>query len=221
VTKILANTTHLQIVSQAQQFPYEANVLKDNGNISGPAYHPTILNTQPANQVTAFLSYSMHAAPPLCWGAEVSFLTNLPLKMLIMSSKSAVILAFVGGALLIIAGVTGSVGIVGKAIEYLIDQLGGPTADILSIVLQALNFIADLGGVAVIFGGVLIYMERKRVAKFVIGIGAGMGLIGFLITLISALFHGWAYTLAFLFFIFQSLGWIGVILSIAATLLAK
>ena len=163
----------------------------------------------------------MHAALTLYWSAEVSFLTNLPLKMLIMSTKSAVILAFVGGALLIIAGVTGSVGIVGTAIEYLIDQLGGPTADMLSIVLQTLNFIADLGGVAVIFGGVLIYMERKRVAKFIISIGAGMGLIGFLIILISAFFHGWAYTLSFLFIIFQSLGWIGVILSIAATLLAK
>jgi len=163
----------------------------------------------------------MHAALTLYWSAEVSFLTNLSLKMLIMSSKSAVILAFVGGALLIIAGVTGSVGIVGTAIEYLIDQLGGPTADMLSIVLQALNFIADLGGVAVIFGGVLIYMKRKRVAKFIISIGAGMGLIGFLIILISAFFHGWAYTLSFLFIIFQSLGWIGVILSIAATLLAK
>jgi len=163
----------------------------------------------------------MHAVLTSYWSAEVSFLTNLPLKLLIMSSKSAVILAFVGGALLIIAGVTGSVGVVGKAIEYLIDQLGGPTADILSIVLQALNFIADLGGVAVIFGGALIYTGRKRVAKFIIGIGAGMGLIGFLIILISALFHGWAYTLPFLFIIFQSLGWIGAILSIAATLLAK
>ena len=141
--------------------------------------------------------------------------------MLIMSSKSAAILAFAGGALLIIAGVTGSVGVVGKAIEYLIDQLGGPTAAILSIVLQALYFIADLGVVAVIFGGGLIYTGRKRVAKFIIGIGAGMGLIGFIIILISALFHGWAYTLSFLFIIFQSLGWIGAILSIAATLLAK
>ena len=163
----------------------------------------------------------MHTALPLFWSVEVSFLTNLPRKMLIMSSKSAVILAFVGGALLIVAGVTGSVGIVGTAIEYLIDHLGGPTADLLSIVLQALNFIADLGGVAVIFGGVLIYMERKRVAKFIIGIGAGMGLVGFLIILISAFFHGWVYTFSFLLVISQSLGWIGVILSIAATLLAK
>jgi hypothetical protein len=138
-----------------------------------------------------------------------------------MPSKSAVILAFVGGALLIIAGVTGSVGIVGKAIEYLIDHVGGSTADVFSIVLHALNFIADLGGVSVIFGGVLIYMERKRVAKFVIGVGAGMGLIGFLITLISALFHGWVYTLSFLLVIVQSVGWIGVLLSIAATLLAR
>jgi hypothetical protein len=141
--------------------------------------------------------------------------------MLIMSSKSAVILAFAGGALLIIAGVTGSVGIVGKAIEFLIDHLGGPTADVLSIVLQILNFIADLGGVAVIFGGVLIYMKRKRVAKFIIGIGSGMGLIGFIIMLISALFHGWAYIVSFLLIMFQSVGWIGVIFSIAAIVLAK
>ena len=141
--------------------------------------------------------------------------------MLSMSSKSAVILAFVGGALLIVAGVTGSAGIVGAAIEYLIGQLEGPAADILSIVLQALNFIADLGGVAVIFGGILIYIKRKRFAKFIISIGAGMGLIGFLITLISAFLHGWAYTLYFLLIISQSVGWIGVILSIAATLLAK
>ncbi|MGD9130998.1 MAG: hypothetical protein PVH73_05430 [Candidatus Bathyarchaeota archaeon] len=138
-----------------------------------------------------------------------------------MSSKSAVILAFAGGALLIIAGVTGSVGIVGKAIEFLIDHLGGPTADVLSIVLQILNFIADLGGVAVIFGGVLIYMKRKRVAKFIIGIGSGMGLIGFIIMLISALFHGWAYIVSFLLIMFQSVGWIGVIFSIAAIVLAK
>jgi hypothetical protein len=138
-----------------------------------------------------------------------------------MSSKSAVILAFVGGALLIIAGVTGSVGIVGKAIEYLINHLEGPTADVLSIVLQALNFIADLGGVAVIFGGVLIHKEKRRVAKFIIGIGSGMGLIGFTITIVSALFHGWAYTLQFLLIMSQSIGWIGVILSIAATILAK
>ena len=137
------------------------------------------------------------------------------------SLKLAAVLAFVAGVLLIVAGSTGSTGIVGMALTFLIDYLDGPTGGLLSIVLKALNFIADLGGVSVIIGGALIYVERKRAGKFVIGIGAGMGLIGFIIILISALFHGWAYTLSFLFIIFQSLGWIGAILSIAATLLAQ
>ena len=103
----------------------------------------------------------------------------------------------------------------------MIDYLGGPIANMFSFVLQALNFIASLGGVAVIVGGILIYVGRKKLGKFIIGIGAGMGLIGFLIVVGSALFHGWARTVAFLLLISQSLGWIGVILAIVAIRLAK
>lgn len=137
------------------------------------------------------------------------------------SSKSATVLAFIAGVLLIVAGATGSVGIVGTVLEYLIDHLGGPTTDMLSIVFHLLNFVASLGGVSVIVGGILIYIERKRLGKFIIGIGAGMGLIGFLIVIGSALSHGWVHTMTFLLLISQSLGWIGVILSIVATRLVK
>ncbi len=48
-----------------------------------------------------------------------------------------------------------------------------------------------------------------------------MGLISFLMALGSALLHGWANTLAFVLFISQSLGWIGVILAIGVTRLAR
>jgi len=138
-----------------------------------------------------------------------------------VSSKVAALLAYIGGTLLLLAGATGSVGIVGTVIEYMIENLGGATADFLSMVLQVLNFVADLGGVAVIIGGSFVLTERKRTGRFIIGLGAGMGLIGFLLILASALLHGWANAIDFLLIISQSVGWIGVIFAIIATLLAK
>ena len=48
-----------------------------------------------------------------------------------------------------------------------------------------------------------------------------MGLIGFLIILTSAFLHGWINAINLITTISQSLGWIGTILSITATILAK
>jgi hypothetical protein len=146
-------------------------------------------------------------------------MTNLLEDM--VPSKIAAIIAYVAGTLLLLAGTTGSVGIIGTIIVYIIDTLGGRTADILYIFLQILQLIADLGGAAVIIGGSLIFNDRRTTGKFMILLGAGMGLFGFLITLASALIHGWASTINFLLLITQSIGWIGVILAITATLIAK
>jgi len=137
-----------------------------------------------------------------------------------VSSKVAALLAYIGGTLLLLAGATGSTGIIGTIIDYLIQNLGDATADPLSLILQALNFIADLGGISVIIGASFIINQRPRIGKFIIGIGAGMGLIGFLIILASAFLHGWINAINLITTISQSIGWIGVILSIAATLVA-
>ncbi len=137
------------------------------------------------------------------------------------SRKIAALLAYLGGSLLIISGATGSTGIVGTIIDYLIENLGGASADLLSLILQALNIIADLGGISVIIGGALIIKKRTRIGKFVIGIGAGMGLLGFLIILASSLLHGWINAINLIIMISQSIGWIGIILSITATRIAK
>jgi hypothetical protein len=139
-----------------------------------------------------------------------------------MESRTiAAIFAYVGGTFLLIAGATGSTGIIGTIIDYLIQNLGGATADLLSLILQALNFIADLGGISVIIGASLIINQRPKIGKIIIGIGAGMGLIGFIIILASAFLHGWINAINFITTISQSIGWIGTLLSITATILAK
>ena len=138
-----------------------------------------------------------------------------------VSRKTAVTVAYAGGVLLLVAGATGSTGILGRVIEYLVAHLDGATADLLSLILHILNIIAGLGGVSVILGGWLVSKKRVRTGKFVIGLGAGMGLIGFIIVLGSAFLHGWVNAINFLIVVAQSTGWTGILLSIAATKLAK
>ena len=120
-----------------------------------------------------------------------------------------------------LAGTTGSVGIVGTIIQYAIDNLSGVSADFLSMVLHVLNVVADLGDVSVIIGGTLILKQRKTFGKFIIGLGAGMGIFGFMLTIFSALLHGWTGAINFLFMVTQSIGWIGVIFALVATVLAR
>ncbi|MCW4034865.1 MAG: hypothetical protein NWF03_05825 [Candidatus Bathyarchaeota archaeon] len=138
-----------------------------------------------------------------------------------ISTKAAAICAYVSGILLLIAGTTGSIGIVGTIIQYALDNLSGVSADFLSLVLHMLNIVADLGGISVIIGGTLILKQRKWIGKFVIGLGAGMGLFGFMLTIVSALLHGWTGAITFLFMMTQSIGWIGVIFAIVATVIAR
>jgi hypothetical protein len=137
------------------------------------------------------------------------------------SRKIAATLAYTGGTLLLLAGATGSTGIIGAILEFLIENLGGATADLLTLILQALNIIAGLGGISVIIGGYLITKKRARTAKFIIGLGAGMGLIGFLIILASAFLNGWVSVINLIVIISQSIGWIGILFAIAATVTAK
>ena len=137
------------------------------------------------------------------------------------SRKIAATLAYAGGTLLLLAGATGSTGIIGAILEFLIENLGGATADLFTLILQALNIIAGLGGISVIIGGYLVTKKRARTAKLIIGLGAGMGLVGFLIILVSAFLTGWVSVINLLIIMSQSIGWIGILFSISATILAK
>ena len=138
-----------------------------------------------------------------------------------MTAKSAAGIAVLAGAFLIIANASGSAGILGLAIEFVIVRVGGDVSNFLSQVLDILNYIGSFGGVSVIGGGILIYAERRTIGRFVIGLGAGMGVFGLLFILGSSLLQGFTYTLSLLIVMSQSLAWMGVILSIVAALMAR
>jgi hypothetical protein len=133
-----------------------------------------------------------------------------------MKNQVPIVLALIGGFLLFQVGWVGSIGFIDDLAAYAV--LYFPTmADTITMILTVLLYIASLGGIAVICGGILIAMGRIGTGKFIIGLGAGIGFIGLIIMFIEAyLAGGVAALMDVVTLISQSIAWIGVILSILA-----
>jgi hypothetical protein len=127
-------------------------------------------------------------------------------------NRNAMILAIVAGILLFIAGVNGVAtwetikGFVNEHIDNIIIQY----------VFVVLIFIASLGGISVIAGGLLIGRDKVGTGKFLIMLGAGIGILGLIFSSYVAYKAG-SLTIAS----FCSVGAIGIILSIVARVIAK
>lgn len=138
-----------------------------------------------------------------------------------MHNKVPFVLCLIGGAFMIYAGVVGSVGIWADLI-ILASSLAPALADILFWVLVILINIASLGGFGVILGGYLMTTNRFGTGKFVVGIAAGMGLIGFIILLAQMYMAvGFAAFFAIFNLISSSAGALGVVITIVARTMAK
>ena len=128
-------------------------------------------------------------------------------------NTQAMAVAFLAGFFLIIGGISGL-----ATWETIKDFVTEHIADnnFIQVVFAVLIFIASLGGISVIAGGILIGKNKVRLGKFIITLGAGLGLIGLIFSLIVTYMEG-----NFTIGSFLSIGVIGLILSIVARMLAK
>ena len=131
-----------------------------------------------------------------------------------MSSKNkqAMIIAIIAGILLLISGVSGVATwetIKDFVTENIVDNA------VVQIVFAVLIFIASLGGISVIAGGLLIGKNSISGGKFLITLGAGLGLIGLIFSIIVGYMED-SLTIGSFF----SIGAIGLILSIIARMRA-
>jgi len=129
------------------------------------------------------------------------------------------ILSILSGIPLMISGTSGSIGLYGTILSLLASFVENDLVLLtLRAVAFALIFIASLGGVSVIFGGYLIRKSQVRMGKFIIGIGAGVGVPGLLLTLITSIISR-----SFPAVIAEHgvIGWTGIILSLVARSTAK
>jgi hypothetical protein len=128
-------------------------------------------------------------------------------------NSKAMGIAIVAGILLLIAGVSGVATwetIKSFVTTHIMDN------SIIQIVFVVLIFIASLGGIAVIMGGVLIGKDKIGTGKFLISLGAGFGLIGLIFSIVVAYMEDNLTISSFL-----TIGAIGLILSIFARLVVK
>jgi len=116
---------------------------------------------------------------------------------------------------LFLASAIGSIGIYGTIIAFVADQYP-EMVGVLDNVLLILSFIAGLGGIGVIIGGFMLTTDRVGTGKFVIGIAAGMGLIGLIIVLAQHfMLAGTSGVIDYVnLMLSQGSGWIGAILAI-------
>ncbi len=122
---------------------------------------------------------------------------------------------------MIYAGAVGSVGIWEELI-LLAQSLAPEFAQILSYILFILTNIATMGGVAVIIGAILLTTNRVGTGKFIIGIAAGMGIIGFIILVYNMyLAIGFAALLEIYNLLSNSMEILGVVLTIVGRMMAK
>jgi len=129
-------------------------------------------------------------------------------------NKQSMIIAIIAGILLLIAGVSGLA--TWETIKYFVIKNLNIDNEIIQVVFAVLIFIASLGGISVIAGGLLIGKNRVRTGKFLITLGAGLGLIGLIFSIIIGYYEG-NLTIGSFF----SIGTIGLILSIVARMRAK
>ncbi len=132
-----------------------------------------------------------------------------------MSSKKkqAMIIAILAGILLLISGFSGLA--TWEAIRNFVTT-NIVNNFVVQIIFAILIFIASLGGLSVIIGGLLIGRSKIVTGKLFIVLGAGLGLIGLIISIVVALMEN-NFTIGSFF----SLGFLGLILSIFARLMVK
>ena len=133
-------------------------------------------------------------------------------------NKVAGTLALVGGLLILIAGGTGMAAFLSD-LKDIIEDLMGSSNQTLETIFWILIFIAALGGISVMIGGLLIIKNHVVIGKILIALGAGMGIIGLILSLITTTYRGESGE--FLTWLTTSFMGIGLILSLIARFAAK
>jgi hypothetical protein len=134
-------------------------------------------------------------------------------------NKTAGLLCIMGGALLVIAGTTGMKPLLEQILTYI-----QPTVDsspFLATIFKVLIFVATLGGISIIIGGLLTF-HVPRIGKLLVMLGAGLGLFGFMIPMSLVWHQGIPINGLLKGYVSPTWGYVlGILLTIIGRLMAK
>lgn len=107
-----------------------------------------------------------------------------------MEHKKWVILCLIGGILMVLSSLVGSLGFIGTLISLISGILGPEYEQLFSTLVTILTYIAAGGGFSVIVGALIAGYGPDRLGRIVVGLGIGTSLIGLIILLITTLIGG-------------------------------
>lgn len=143
---------------------------------------------------------------------------------MIEEHKKWVWVAIIGGILMFISSIVGSASFFALVFGIASKYLGAEAAMAFFIILIIFSIIAAGGGISVIIGALLVKRDNYKSGKFIIGLGAGLGLIGLIIFLIVSAWTGSLigdFTAIIVGTINGSYGFLGVVLTILARMKLK
>ena len=107
-----------------------------------------------------------------------------------MEYKRAVIFCIIGGVLMLLGSVIGSIGFIGKLLSLAIHYVNPEIEFVIQIVLTIFGYIAMGGGLSVIVGALIAGYSSDRLGRFIAGLGIGAGLISLIILIITTFTAG-------------------------------
>ncbi len=99
------------------------------------------------------------------------------------------IVAIIAGALLLLAGAGSSTLLYNAMGEFVVEYF--PSAEgVVDVILRGLSFLAGLGGIAIIVGGILMLLGLEGVGRLVTVIAAIAALVAFVVLVLVLAFQG-------------------------------
>lgn len=130
------------------------------------------------------------------------------------------LLSLGGGALMIIAGVTGTFGVLGELVEGMNVLLGPEFVVTFEITMGILATLTGFGGLGVIVGGLILTTRRVEAGRIIIFVAMGTGVLSLFMCLIQHALVG-SLSMDLSQQVSQSLGWIGAIMAVVARIIAE
>ena len=135
-------------------------------------------------------------------------------------NKNSLLLSLSGGTLMIIAGVSGAIGVIGELSEILQYFYGLEFFQTFENFMAGLAMWAGLGGFVVILGGLILTTEKVRFGRMVILAGVTVAVVGLLMNLVQMASTG-VYVMGMMEQLQQSVGWVGAIMAYIGRIIAE
>ena len=137
-----------------------------------------------------------------------------------LHNRNPLLLSLGGGILMILSGFSGAIGVIGELSDFLQYFYGLRFLETFENFMAGLAIWAALGGIVIIFGGLVLTTEKVRFGRVLIIAGIIIGVIGLLMTLVQMASTG-VFVMGMVEQLHQSLGWIGAMMAFIARIIAE